>query len=48
MSWETLAFAARYGRQPLSELRDLTRREFSAFLDALTALVERENHPRPE
>lgn len=37
------AYAARYGNQPLSELRRLTRRELAAFNDALGEMIRHEN-----
>lgn len=41
--WDLIAYLARYGRQPISEIRRLTRHEASLFRDALDKLVEREN-----
>lgn len=37
------AYGARYGHQPLSELRRLTIRDLDLFLDALYDIVRREN-----
>lgn len=36
------AFCARYGHQPLSELRELTMRELSMFYTNLAELVAKE------
>lgn len=38
-----MAYLARYGRQPLSELRQLSRRELWLFTDELRDIVEEEN-----
>lgn len=38
-----LAYCARYGHQPLSELRAMSNRDLRAFHDALVACVRREN-----
>lgn len=45
--WQALAWAARYGRQPLSELRQLTRKDLALFSDSLQSIVEQENTPVP-
>ncbi|MEY2668550.1 MAG: hypothetical protein RJA59_1188 [Pseudomonadota bacterium] len=38
-----LAYCARYGHQPLSELRALSHRDLRRFHDELVAIVRREN-----
>jgi hypothetical protein len=38
-----LAYCARYGKQPLSELRAMTFRELQEFKAALCDIVRREN-----
>lgn len=40
-----LAYVARYGHQPYSEMTRLTRRALVSFGKALEAIVERENTP---
>lgn len=41
--WDRLAYCARYGHQPLSELRRLSMTDLGNFQSALSRLVEREN-----
>jgi hypothetical protein len=43
--WRLLAYCARYGKQPLPVLRDMTVRELRDFQAALAAIVEQENGP---
>lgn len=41
--WSEIAYAARYGRQPISEILQLSRSECSMFIEELQSIVEREN-----
>lgn len=45
--WRQLAYAARYGKQPLSDLMALSMRDLGEFGDALSSIVEDEQKPRP-
>lgn len=41
--WDRLAYAARYGKQPLSELVDLELADLREFRRALSDIVEAES-----
>lgn len=41
--WLSLAYCARYGHQPLSELFRLTLTELAEFHSAVSTIVEMEN-----
>lgn len=41
--WERLAFAARYGKQPLNVLLHMETRAVLLFCDALASIVREEN-----
>jgi hypothetical protein len=41
--WGDLAYAARYGRQPISELKQLPRKELLVFIQKIHEIVEQEN-----
>lgn len=38
-----MAYVARYGHQPISEIRALPQRELGQWVAALASIVEREN-----
>lgn len=38
-----MAYAARYGKQPLNVLMAMSERDLSAFVEALSRIVEQEN-----
>jgi hypothetical protein len=40
--WEVFAYAARYGRQPLSELKAMTIEDLGRFTDEVSKIVEAE------
>lgn len=42
-----IAYAARYGSQPISELMALSMRDLSLFVDAIAAIIEEENPEEP-
>jgi hypothetical protein len=44
--WKLLAFTARYGNQPLSELLDLEVSDLVAFAKQLGEILKEENTPR--
>lgn len=46
--WRTYAYAARYGHQPLSEIRALSLTELRMFVAALDDIVKEENHHERE
>jgi hypothetical protein len=39
------AYAGRYGKQPLSELRGLTMQELCKFVEKVSDIVKEENKP---
>lgn len=41
--WEMFAYCARYGQQPISEMRALTLEELSTFVNELSKIVQAEN-----
>lgn len=43
-----LAYAARYGKQPLSEVRALPLTELVRFVNEISSIVEEENKPAKE
>ena len=43
-----LAYSARYGKQPLSELRELPMQELVRFVSEVSRIVEEENKPAKE
>lgn len=43
-----MAYAARYGKQPMSVLNAMLWSDLQAFVSALTRLVQRENEPPEE
>jgi len=43
--WEMFAYAGRYGKQPLSELRGLTMQELCKFVEKVSDIVKEENKP---
>lgn len=46
--WDTLAYAGRYGMQPLSVLYEMTLAELSTFVGALSKIVREENESPKE
>lgn len=46
--WDTLAYAARYGKQPLTVLYEMTLDELATFVRALGLIVREENTPPRE
>lgn len=46
--WDTLAYAARYGHQPITVLYDMPMSELTIFVRALSAIVREENTPPRE
>ena len=43
--WKALAYAGRYGHQPLDGALRMTLRELDAFNEAVSNIVEEENKP---
>lgn len=46
--WDTLAYAARYGMQPLDVLFEMPMSELTIFVKAVSAIVREENAPKQE
>lgn len=44
--WKLLAYAGRYGHQPISTMMRLTLRELGQFVAQLNEIVEEENTPQ--
>jgi len=44
--WNRVAYAARYGKQPLSELWDMTLEDLGRFVREIDKIVKEENKPR--
>jgi len=44
--WSALAYAARYGKQPLSTILDMTLEDLETFVRAIDRIVQEENKPR--
>jgi len=44
--WEVFAYAARYGKQPLSEIFGMTLTDLNRFVGAVSKIVTEENAPR--
>lgn len=44
--WDSMAYAARYGHQPLSEMMDLTMAEVVVFVEAVSRIIVEERGPR--
>jgi len=44
-NWPLIAYAARYGRQPLSEILRLSKPDLQAFTRAISDIIEAENGP---
>jgi hypothetical protein len=44
--WEVFAYAARYGKQPLSEVMSMTLADLNRFIGAVSKIVTEENAPR--
>lgn len=44
--WEVFAYVARYGHQPLSELRAMTMQDLRKLTEELSAIVKYESTPR--
>jgi len=43
--WEIFAYAARYGKQPLSELRAMTLDDLVRFVNEVSQIVKDEQRP---
>jgi hypothetical protein len=45
--WQLFAYCARYGGQPLSELKNMTLDDLATFANEISAVVQSE-HPEQE